>query len=181
MASPVQGNMNEMGLRLEFTKNLNHVTNKIHATSNIDEIMLDVSKDICTLFNADRLTIYVVGEDRASLISKVKTGLNSFKDLKLPIAEQSIAGYVIMELSEVSYLDILVPRKVAFIIDIAVMKRYQGKGIGYALFQQSIAWAKAKGSDSLDLMVWDFNQNAIAFYERQGMKSMNRTMSLELQ
>src|SRR5574340_1575673 len=92
----MNGNVNEMGLRLEFTRNLNHVTNKIHATSNIDEIMLDVSKDICILFNADRLTIYVVGDDNASLISKVKTGLNSFKDLKLPIAEQSVAGYAAM-------------------------------------------------------------------------------------
>jgi type II secretory ATPase GspE/PulE/Tfp pilus assembly ATPase PilB-like protein len=89
-----RSNPNEMALKLELTRNLNHVTNKIHATSNIDEIMLDVSKDICTLFNADRLTIYMVGDDRASLVSKVKTGLNSFKDLKLPIAEQSIAGYV---------------------------------------------------------------------------------------
>ena len=88
-----QSNLGEMEAQLEFTKKLNQVTNKIHATSNIDEIMLDVSKDICNLFNADRLTIYVVGEDKASLISKVKTGLNSFKDLKLPIAEQSIAGY----------------------------------------------------------------------------------------
>ncbi|MDO8437443.1 MAG: GspE/PulE family protein [Nitrosomonadaceae bacterium] len=87
-------NDDDMSARLEFTKNLNHVTNKIHATSNIDEIMLDVSKDICALFNADRLTIYVVGDDNVSLISKVKTGLNSFKDLKLPIAEQSVAGYV---------------------------------------------------------------------------------------
>ena len=94
--------------------------------------------------------------------------------------EQSIAGYVIMELSEVSYLDILVRWKVAFIIDIAVMKRYQGKGIGYALFQQSVEWAKAKGANSLDLMVWEFNQDAIAFYERQGMVSMSRTMSLGL-
>ncbi|HEX7454559.1 MAG TPA: GspE/PulE family protein, partial [Gallionella sp.] len=87
-------NDDDMSAKLEFTKSLNHVTNKIHATSNIDEIMLDVSKDICTLFNADRLTIYVVGDDNVSLISKVKTGLNSFKDLKLPIAEQSVAGYV---------------------------------------------------------------------------------------
>jgi type II secretory ATPase GspE/PulE/Tfp pilus assembly ATPase PilB-like protein len=87
-------NDDDMSARLEFTKNLNHVTNKIHATSNIDEIMLDVSKDICSLFNADRLTIYVVGDDHVSLVSKVKTGLNSFKDLKLPIAEQSVAGYV---------------------------------------------------------------------------------------
>ncbi len=89
-----RSNPDEMAAKLQFTKNLNHVTNKIHATNNIDEIMLDVSKDICTLFNADRLTIYIIGEDKSSLVSKVKIGLNSFKDLKLPIAEQSIAGYV---------------------------------------------------------------------------------------
>jgi len=89
-------NTDEMSVKLELTKSLNHVINKIHATANIDEIMLDVSKDICTMFNADRLTIYVVSEDGTSLISKVKTGLNSFKDLKLPIAEQSVAGYAAM-------------------------------------------------------------------------------------
>ena len=93
MDSLVQANVGDMVTRLEFTKKLNQVINRIHATNNIDEIMLDVSKDICNLFNADRLTIYVVGEDKTSLISKVKTGLNSFKDLKLPIAEQSIAGF----------------------------------------------------------------------------------------
>ena len=70
------------------------VTNKIHATSNIDEIMLEVSARHLQLFNADRLTIYSIGEDKQSIVSKVKTGLNSFKDLKLPIAEHSIAGYV---------------------------------------------------------------------------------------
>src|SRR5882672_1718718 len=79
---------------LNFQKNLQAVTNKIHATTNVDEIMLEVSADICTLFNSDRLTIYTVGEDRQTIISKVKTGLNSFKDLKLPIAEHSIAGFV---------------------------------------------------------------------------------------
>jgi len=87
----VAGDVNS---RLTFQKNLQTVTNKIHATSNVDEIMLEVSADVCTLFNADRLTIYTVGEDKQTIVSKVKTGLNSFKDLKLPIAEHSIAGYV---------------------------------------------------------------------------------------
>ena len=96
IAMATKGTSGEMGDKLEFTKNLNHVTNKIHATGNVDEIMLEVSKDICALFNADRLTIYVVGDDNVSLVSKVKTGLNSFKDLKLPIAEKSIAGYAAM-------------------------------------------------------------------------------------
>ncbi len=84
----------DVSQRLTFQKSLQTVTNKIHATSNVDEIMLEVSADICNLFNADRLTIYVVGEDKQTIVSKVKTGLNSFKDLKLPIAEHSIAGYV---------------------------------------------------------------------------------------
>ena len=91
--SSAQGDVNS---RLLFFKNLQAVTNKIHATSNIDEIMLELSQDICNLFNADRLTIYIVSEDRSSIVSKVKTGLNSFKDLKLPITEQSVAGYVAM-------------------------------------------------------------------------------------
>jgi type II secretory ATPase GspE/PulE/Tfp pilus assembly ATPase PilB-like protein len=88
------GAASDVSSRLTFQKNLQTVTNKIHATSNVDEIMLEVSADICTLFNADRLTIYTVGEDKQTIVSKVKTGLNSFKDLKLPIAEHSIAGYV---------------------------------------------------------------------------------------
>ncbi|MDP2706907.1 MAG: ATPase, T2SS/T4P/T4SS family, partial [Burkholderiales bacterium] len=80
--------------KLNFSKNLQSVTNQIHATGNIDEIILELSQEICNLFNADRLTIYLVSEDKTSIVSKVKTGLTSFKDLKLPIAEQSIAGYV---------------------------------------------------------------------------------------
>ena len=87
-------NTGDMSGRLVFLKNLQTVTNKIHATNNTDEIMLEMSQDICELFNCDRLTIYVLSEDKQSVVSKVKTGLNSFKDLKLPISEQSVAGYV---------------------------------------------------------------------------------------
>jgi type II secretory ATPase GspE/PulE/Tfp pilus assembly ATPase PilB-like protein len=80
--------------QLRFSQGLQAVTNKIHATTELDEIMLELSQEICTLFGADRLTIYVTTEDGNSIVSKVKTGLNSFKDLKLPINEQSIAGFV---------------------------------------------------------------------------------------
>lgn len=88
------GNDADTNARLEFFRRLQNVTNKIHATANIDEIMLELAPDISALFEADRLTIYVVDDDRTSIVSKVKTGLNSFKDLKLPITEQSIAGFV---------------------------------------------------------------------------------------
>jgi type II secretory ATPase GspE/PulE/Tfp pilus assembly ATPase PilB-like protein len=77
-----------------FYKQLQHVTARIHETDNIEQIMLEVSPEICKLFNSDRLTLYVVSDDRTAIISKIKTGLNSSRDLKLPITPQSIAGYV---------------------------------------------------------------------------------------
>ena len=86
-------NLAEMGLKLAFTKKLQAVTNKIHATKNIDEIILEVTQDICGLFEAERLTLYVVSEDGNSIVSKVKSGLNEFKEIRLPINPNSIAGY----------------------------------------------------------------------------------------
>jgi type II secretory ATPase GspE/PulE/Tfp pilus assembly ATPase PilB-like protein len=80
--------------KLTFQQRLQALTNKVHATSNVDEIMVEVSQELCDLFEADRLTVYVLSEDKGSIVSKVKTGLHSFKDIKLPINEQSIAGFV---------------------------------------------------------------------------------------
>ena len=76
-----------------FYKQLHNVTTRIHDTENLEQIMLEASQDICRLLNADRLTLYAVNEDRTAIVSKVKTGLNSSRDLKLPISPQSLAGY----------------------------------------------------------------------------------------
>ena len=89
-----------------FFRQLQQVTTKIHETENIDQIILEVSGDICRLFNADRLTVYAVSEDRTAIISKVKTGLNTAKDLKLPISAQSIAGYVAFSKQLVNIADV---------------------------------------------------------------------------
>jgi type II secretory ATPase GspE/PulE/Tfp pilus assembly ATPase PilB-like protein len=89
---PGPANVADMTTKLAFSKKLQAVTTRIHSTQNVDEIMLDVARDICQLFDADRLTIYTMSEDGQSIVSKVKSGLNSFKDIKLPLSESSIAG-----------------------------------------------------------------------------------------
>ena len=89
-----------------FYRELQQVTTRIHETENLDEIMLEVSQDICQLFNADRLTLYAVNEDASAIISKVKTGLNSSRDLKLPISPQSIAGYVAFTRQSLNLFDV---------------------------------------------------------------------------
>ena len=183
MASPVQGNMNDMGLRLEFTKNLNHVTNKIHATSNIDEIMLDVSKDICTLFNADRLTIYVVGEDKASLISKVKTGLNSFKDLKLPIAEQSIAGYAAFHKKMLNLKDVYDEHELAAYSTTLRFLQDVDRRTGYRTKQMLVApIVDAEGGDLIGVMQIINNKAGISFPSmvEEGVRELTQTLAVAL-
>jgi GAF domain-containing protein len=79
---------------LHFSTQLQIVSNKIHAAVDLDAIMFDLSKDICALFNCDRLTLYARGKDGNTIYSKIKTGIDSNKDLVLPINAMSIAGYV---------------------------------------------------------------------------------------
>ncbi len=96
----------DMSAKLAFTKKLQAVTNRIHSTNNIDEIILDVSRDICQLFEADRMTVYITSEDGTSIVSKVKTGLNSFKDIKLPISESSLAGFCALHKRHMNIRDV---------------------------------------------------------------------------
>ena len=98
----------ERGVTFEalFFRQLQLVTNRIHDTENLDQLILEVSQDICRLFNADRITLYAVNEDRSAIVSKVKTGLNASRDLKLPISAQSIAGYVAMARQFVNIVDV---------------------------------------------------------------------------
>lgn len=89
-----------------FFRQLQAVTTRIHETENIDQIMLEASQDICRLLNADRLTLYAINEDKTSIVSKVKTGLNASRDLKLPISTQSIAGYVAFSRQLINIADV---------------------------------------------------------------------------
>src|ERR1017187_9872130 len=183
MNSVTTGNIGEMEERLEFTKRLNHVTNKIHATNNIDEIMLDVSKDICNLFNADRLTIYVVSEDKAALISKVKTGLNSFKDLKLPIAEQSIAGYAALNKKMLNLVDAYDEKELSTYSTHLRFLQDVDKRTGYRTRQMMVAPVIDAGTDDLVGVIQVINNKANqAFSEAvvEGVQELAQTLAVAL-
>jgi type II secretory ATPase GspE/PulE/Tfp pilus assembly ATPase PilB-like protein len=89
-----------------FYRQLQQVTARIHDTENLEQIMLEASQDICKLLNADRLTLYAVNEDHSAIVSKIKTGLNSTSDLKLPISPQSIAGYAAFSKTSLNLPDV---------------------------------------------------------------------------
>ncbi len=90
----------------EFYRQLQQVTTRIHDTGSLNQLMVEVSQDICTLLNADRLTMYVVAEDGRAIISRVKTGLNTSRELKLPVGAQSLAGFVAMTCQTLNIADV---------------------------------------------------------------------------
>jgi len=77
---------------LEFSKSLNFITNKIHSAKNIDEILINLKDSILTLFDADRITIYIVDGANKELVSRFKVG-EEINDIRVPIGNASIAGY----------------------------------------------------------------------------------------
>ncbi|HDG97677.1 MAG TPA: hypothetical protein ENG73_05845, partial [Desulfobacterales bacterium] len=55
---------------LEFQKKLNYITNKIHSARDTDDILLNLQSEILSLFDADRITIYVVDGIRKQIVSR---------------------------------------------------------------------------------------------------------------
>src|SRR6185369_2976135 len=171
----------DVNLRLAFQKQLQLVTNKIHATSNIDEIMLEVSSDICQLFNADRLTIYSIGEDKQSIVSKVKTGLNSFKDLKLPIAEHSIAGYVALSRKLTNIKDVYDEAELKSINPNLRFLQEVDKRTGYRTKQQLVAPIVEQGGAELIGVIQIINNKAGAPFgpmTEEGVNELAQTLAI---
>jgi len=171
----------DVGARLAFQKQLQAVTNKIHATNNIDEIMLEVSADVCALFNADRLTIYSVSEDKGSIISKVKTGLNSFKDLKLPIAEHSIAGYVALSKKTANIKDVYDENELRALNPSLRFLQEVDKRTGYRTKQMLVAPIVEQSSAELIGVIQIINNKAgvpFGVLTEEGVGELSQTLAI---
>ncbi|MDP2821261.1 MAG: ATPase, T2SS/T4P/T4SS family [Sulfuritalea sp.] len=180
-AAPAAAAASDVDSRLAFFRNLQVVTNRVHATSNIDEIMLELSGEICSLFNADRLTIYSVGEDKASIVSKVKTGLNSFKDLRLPIADQSIAGHVALAKRTVNIRDVYDDTELKAINPSLRFLQEVDKRTGYRTKQMLVAPIVDAQSGELLGVVQIINNKAgtpFSAVAHEGVKGLSETLAI---
>lgn len=56
-----------------------------------------------------------------------------------------------------------------YIDDICVYEEARGRGVGRALYEHILAFAREKGAYNVTLNVWTCNPGAMAFYERLGL------------
>ncbi|MGT2961037.1 GNAT family N-acetyltransferase [Streptococcus caballi] len=69
-----------------------------------------------------------------------------------------------------------VPHKTLFIDDLCVSEAARGQKIGEQLYQFALNYAKESGCYNLTLNVWNDNEGALRFYQRQGLKPQETRM-----
>jgi type II secretory ATPase GspE/PulE/Tfp pilus assembly ATPase PilB-like protein len=82
----------ELTSEVAYRTRLQKICNKINAAANLDEILIDLKDDITSLFEAERITVYVVDENKHQLVSRFKSG-NDIEEIRIPISANSIAGW----------------------------------------------------------------------------------------
>ena len=85
---------NEQKEKLTYYKALNDIANQIHSAKDINEILINLKDQILSLFDADRITIYVVDGKKKEVYSRFKAG-DIPEEIRVPINNKSIAGYTV--------------------------------------------------------------------------------------
>lgn len=103
-----------------------------------------------------------------------KTELSNSNNIYLVAElENEIVGICFSNIKEISNNKIMKDRKFLHIENICIDEKHQKKGIGKKLYNQIIQLAKEKNIKNIELMVWEFNENAIKFYKNLGMSIKN--------
>jgi type II secretory ATPase GspE/PulE/Tfp pilus assembly ATPase PilB-like protein len=77
---------------VEYRTKLQEIGNRLNAATNLDEILIDLHLDVTALFEANRMTVYVVDGVKRELVSRFKSG-DEISEIRIPVSKSSVAGY----------------------------------------------------------------------------------------
>jgi shikimate dehydrogenase len=89
-------------------------------------------------------------------------------------AENQLVGLICVMLRQSPEGPIFVQRRYAVVDNVVVQEGFRHAGIGRELMEKAHEWAMAAGVESIELNVWEFNQDAIAFYKTLGYETISR-------
>lgn len=78
---------------------------RILNSPNFGAIIVFIAADICEYLSAERIAIYQKGRDDDEIVSRFKTG-NEFKEIRVPLGNGSIAGYVALSQQPLYFKDV---------------------------------------------------------------------------
>ena len=103
-AKPIPQNLQELQQKVAFAENVKRITDQIHAASDLDHILLDLRKEILSILDAEDLTIFALDSEKKEIFSKIPH-IDSVEEIRIPITEQSLAGFCAKYLRPVSIAD----------------------------------------------------------------------------
>ena len=103
-ANPIPQNLQELQQKVAFVENVKRITDQILAASDLDHILLDMRKEILSVFDAEAINIFAFDSEKKEIFSKV-THIDSVEEFRIPITEQSLAGFCAKYLRPVSIAD----------------------------------------------------------------------------
>lgn len=84
--------------------------------------------------------------------------------------EGAVLGYAFCIFQQYMSSLLMTDIKTLYIDDLCVDKDCRGKGVGRALYEAVVAFARQKGCYNVTLNVWSCNTAAMKFYESCGLK-----------
>ena len=99
---------------MAYRTRLQKICNKINAAANLDEILINLKDDITSLFEAERITVYVVAKNKDQLVSRFKSG-DDIEEIRVPISADSIAGWCAVKNVIINIKDAYNPKELAAI------------------------------------------------------------------
>jgi type II secretory ATPase GspE/PulE/Tfp pilus assembly ATPase PilB-like protein len=91
-------------LKIEHAEHVKRIAMQIHAAADLDQILLDLHKDILGLFDAEDLTLFAFDAEKKEIFSKVPH-VDGVEEVRIPITEQSLPGFCAKYLRPVNIAD----------------------------------------------------------------------------
>jgi len=88
--------VNDLKEQVAYSEQVRQITNRIHAAKDLDQIFVELTGEILNLVDAERITLYALDFDKREIYSRFldPDALGNIKEIRVPMDEGSIAGFV---------------------------------------------------------------------------------------
>jgi type II secretory ATPase GspE/PulE/Tfp pilus assembly ATPase PilB-like protein len=90
--------------RLANEQRLVHLIDRIHSAKSLDTIFIEVQGEILTFFDADRMTLYAIDNEKKEIYSKF-LAIDAVREIRVPISPKSVSGFVALSKQTVNIAD----------------------------------------------------------------------------
>jgi ribosomal protein S18 acetylase RimI-like enzyme len=129
----------------------------------------DLLKQVLNIHHEGRPDIFKANAKKyqdSELLEIIKDG---DRPIFVAVEDEKVLGYVFCVFQKIENSNILTPIKTLYIDDLCIDENARGKGVGKALYNFAVNFAKQQNCYNLTLNVWSCNQNALEFYKKMGL------------